>query len=206
MRIIHPYTNHRLGDQEETKQAISELTKHGFWVDDLLCTTPDSYWGWLMKYWGYGDLIIIEQDIVPHWDQIHQLVTCGFEACTVPYRVDGHWSVGNSIYDDVIAAGPTGNTGLGMLQPISTAWYETPIPRTVEVSGLGLVRLSKTLQERIPIVKYPVPGGHWSLIDTWLSAYMNVILGLSWHLHTPSVKHNNGNEDYYAQPSAEAQF
>ena len=207
MQIIHPYTSTRLHDQEETKAAIRTLEQqYGYYTQSVFCDRHDSYWEALATRWGEGDIIIIEQDIVPMYDHLHQLATCGFPACTVPYRLNGHMSVGKSEYEDTLFVGPTGPTALGILQPVRTDWYDTPVPRTVEVSSLGLVKISKELQDRININLYPVPDHHWSLLDTWLSGYMDVLLGVNWHVHTPLVKHNHDNDAYYAQASAEAAF
>lgn len=195
MRILHTYTNDRLEDQVETKRAISQLEhRYGYVVESVQCLFPWSYWSYLAGVWGLQDLILIEQDIVPEFYHISHLADCGFEACTVPYRVSGHWSIGWSTYDIDMqnsAVGPTGPTGLGILQPTGTQWFDDTSSKLAPVSAFGLVKISKGLQERIDIHKYPVPEQHWSLLDTWFSAYMNVMEGLDWHVHLPSVKHNH---------------
>ena len=189
MRILHVATYNRIPEQYETLKAVNRLAKDfGFLIDSVLATEPDHYWQHMKRIWGEGDLIIIEQDIVPTQDHLTKLAQCGFPACTVPYMVNGHWSTGRSVYERSDAYGPTGRINLGELQPVYTEWYTDKL---VPVSGLGLVKISKELQDKLPIENYPIPNHHWSYLDTWISAYMNVMLGLEWHTHYPTVTHNH---------------
>lgn len=191
MNILHVYTDKRVEEQQETKRFVSELSTLGYRTHSVLATGESHYWKALRSFWLDDDLIVIEQDIVSTEQVIRELIRCHFDACTVPYCVDGHWSIGESLYGIDNAVGPTGPTNLGELQTVATKWYHRPFPKLAPVSSFGLVKISRRLQFEVSLDDYPVPGRHWSLIDSWFSAVLTKRIGLEWHVHDHIARHNH---------------
>ena len=169
--ILYPYTDVRKANQRDSLLALLQVQR--IWGDCLQVvkmTDDTSYWRLLAKYWLREDIIIIEQDIVPRPFSIYQLACCPLAPCTYPYRLkSGHWA----LFD----IGPNNET-----------LFHDEITEYSEASGLGLVKLTKTIQTLIPLEVYDVEHYKWWYLDTFISKYlkMNSIL---WHVHQPEVRH-----------------
>ena len=170
MRILHSYTIYRPQDQLETAAFVKQLE---YPLASELVSNPDGYYNFLSRYWGKETLVNIEQDIVPTNKHIENLLACSYPACTVPYQLTSGWSVWRGRYD-------------ALDQLAEMIRYNPPFPEYVECSGLGLVKINTNLQKLIPL-----DDVHWSLIDMQISQHMQQRLGIRWHVHTPSVKHNH---------------
>ena len=146
----------------------------------------DGYWNALMKYWDQGeDLVVIEQDMLPLDRHLESFELCPADFCTVPYDLgDGRLSIYEILKYELNAEGPTGPVGFD----VPTIQNHTRRVSNTTGSGIGLARFTSKAQTLIDLTKYPVPKHHWSLIDLWISAKMD-LMGQRWHVHYPEVGH-----------------
>lgn len=141
----------------------------------------DGYWNALMDYWNKGDdLIIIEQDMMPLQMHIRDMLKCDRDCCTVPYQLrDGSLSVYQTLeYMNFN----------GVTLPSKTVRKQMPTSDAI-ASGLGLVKFTERAQRMIPLWQYPVQDHNWSLIDSWISAVMDLSWHERWHVHYPAAGH-----------------
>jgi hypothetical protein len=193
--ILHCYSEKNRGQQQETWDAIAAIETAGYTVKDELTTTRDdsAYWKVLLRNWGKGVLILIEQDIVPTVSMIEGLAHCYQPVCTYPYKIQDHYSLWQGVWEanPPPSYGKHGLVDFGKTpRPTATIPLPEPFPEYAEGSGIGLVKLSKEMQNAIPLADYPAPH-QWDLMDTWISSYMSQVLQKKWHVHTPNVKHNH---------------
>ena len=149
-----------------------------------------------MKYWGKERLIHFQQDIVPSIDMIQELMDCNYSACTYPHKLTKGWGLweGTWVDDGPVFYNKHGEINMNGLQPSSIKLIEPPFPEYVQGAGIALCKLSKKLQQQIPLADYPMPMRAWDYIDTWISCYMARQLEIPWHVHTPPVRHNHYGE------------
>lgn len=187
--ILHTYSEKHPEQQEETLDFI-ELVRvannagvliYPKTITSRLTTVTDdlSYWRALMDYWGKEDLIHFQQDIVPTLAMLDALLVCPYAACTYPHKLRTGFGLYKPIYD---------SASYTSYMPVEMHWYYPPYPKFVEASGIALCKISKELQQQIPLANY---SGHWSNIDMWISCFMDIELSQRWHVHAPEVKHNH---------------
>lgn len=180
-RILHTWTNERVGDQLETWLAVGKLFDKYDRVSSWPTFNPDDYWKALLSVWGLDTIINIEQDIVPTEKIIEELTACPEDLCTVPYRLsNGRWSIWYPIY------------GL-FCDFAEQVHYKEPFPWGAVASGLGLVKIGPVAQSLVNLNDYKHPNfdnHRWDYIDTWLSLQLDRV-GHKWHVHMPPVKHNH---------------
>jgi hypothetical protein len=183
MLILHTTTDARPQDQLETIAAVAEIARCYPVRSYAIPPKDDSaYWRFLLRNWGKDQIVIIEQDIVPTVDRVYELIDCQDDACTVPYDMRPGVKGGSLFY-------AKGYLADGMAEGLTM--YKEPFPTYSEGSGFGFVKLNSALQRKIPLHKYPVDAYKWSCIDSWVSAYMQRVLDVKWHVHLPKVKHNH---------------
>jgi hypothetical protein len=86
MVILHSFSRFRINDQLETWQAL-ELIRHNFSVVDAFCVDDYDYDKALKGVWGKGDLIVLEQDVVPTLEMIQNLLGCDKPWCIFEYEI-----------------------------------------------------------------------------------------------------------------------
>ena len=159
------------------------MSKYRYPTYSRLTTTADdqSYWKVLMEYWGKDDLIHFQQDIVPTMGMIESLAACLSPVCTYPHKLRSGYGLYEPKY------GPTWEYLPERMELVDPDPYNP----YVGGSGMALVKISREVQQRIPLGNYDVNNQHWSLIDSWISGYMYRRLNLPWHVHLPEVRHNH---------------
>ena len=195
--ILHCYSEKNRGQQQETWDACDTIEKSGYTVEHKLTTTRDdaSYWKVLLQAWGKGRLIQFQQDIVPTVSMIEDLAQCYQIACCYPHKLrEGNYGLWQGVWEanPPLAYNKHGLVDFGKTpRPTATIPLVEPFPEFVEGAGIGLIKLTKEMQNAIPLADYPVKEHQWDLIDVWISAYMSQVLHKKWHVHTPPVKHNH---------------
>lgn len=175
--ILHPYSDVRVDEQQETWDAIQALsTIEEFTIHSRRCgsdqDSPD-YWKFLSEHWsGRYPFIIVEQDIAPRVGHVIDLATCQEDSCAIPYVLLGNTP---SVFEFMAVGKP----------PIPTSW---PPPRYTYGSGFGLTKIGPAVQNAVDLSDYPVAEYGWTIIDTWVSERMHE-KGLQWHVHPGLVKH-----------------
>lgn len=175
--LLHCYSEKNQEYQDETNRAVmSFLAMPDLNVVSRLTTVDDdlSYWKVLCEYWGKDDLIHVQQDIVPTKEQITSLLDCRFGSCTYPHKLESGWGLWK------------GDFTLDQIMPAQMHFLEPPFPEFVTGSGIGLVGIKQWVQRAIPLGYNPQ---HWSMVDTWISAYMYNLTWSTWHVHSPAVRH-----------------
>ena len=85
--IVLPYVYGRL-NANTTLWASNE--QHRVHTVELDAYNPFAYGQMLQSLWNrHGDLIVVEQDVVPHDDAVTQFLGCQDPWCTCPYKVNG---------------------------------------------------------------------------------------------------------------------
>jgi hypothetical protein len=87
LHVYHP--DKRREDQEATWAALSALeATQEFGIVHFATTGPDGYWKALETCWGVpGNLVVLEQDIVPTIDHIDELQVCARPYCAFDFRL-----------------------------------------------------------------------------------------------------------------------
>ncbi len=84
--VLHSFSRFRINDQLETWQAL-ESVREGFAVVDAFLVGEQDYDKALKDVWGKGDLVVVEQDIVPTLEMIASLFGCGEDWCIYEYEI-----------------------------------------------------------------------------------------------------------------------
>jgi len=87
LHVYHPAK--RPNDQEETWRAC-ELLQRGVSITTVHCPTigRDGYWKALEMAWDIPDvLVVLEQDIVPTWEQVREVVDCAEGYCAFDFEL-----------------------------------------------------------------------------------------------------------------------
>lgn len=87
LHVYHP--NKRREDQEATWAFCTEFERHeGTVVVHYPTKGPDGYWQALELVWGYdGHVVVLEQDIVPTWRHIVDLLACPPGYCSWDFKL-----------------------------------------------------------------------------------------------------------------------
>jgi hypothetical protein len=135
-----------------------------------LSSSDAAYWEALTEWWQQpGDLVIVEQDIVPHPDVVAEMLGCPSGWCSSPFLVRAAPRMRLWItHDGVTSVRP----------PLAT-------PDRWLTDGLGCVKFSAALRQEFPEAAVSVEGPWWRL-DTHLSQLLRGY-GLVPHLHEKSV-------------------
>lgn len=89
-RILHPFSpTVRPADQVATWAWLHEAETLGKAdVKHAPCLSPKDYAIELNRHWSfYGDLVIVEHDIVPSHDSLYEFATCPRPFCAADYRL-----------------------------------------------------------------------------------------------------------------------
>ena len=180
MYILHSYTDVRPLSQIDTLHAMIEIARmYGpDFVSRYIYKEDDTaYHRFLLDYWDreWGNIINIEQDIVPSPRMINELLECPYFLCCFPYRLqNGELSVGYP--DDELTWKSYGQ-----------------VPEYADFSGLGLTKFSPTARHSIDLGNYPVDQYKWWFLDTWIYKQLHM-RNLKYHVHSPEVPHNRNKE------------
>ena len=199
MPILHPWTEERLEDREETSQLIEALIDDGGWVLSRKVGPGEEYFQFLCQWWDLPNvidhLIIIEHDNVPTRAQLRELDECPEPVCTIPYRLKtGSWSIGWIEESGWSIEFLTDNNYLDI--QVDANWHSKDWG-PIDFSGFGTVKFG-SIRERIDMCSYPgwqkasdqPITRHWSYMDWWFASELKR-LGLGWHVHQGYVKHNH---------------
>lgn len=178
MNIIHPMKIVPYGDpgnrwQVESIDAL-DRTHFPYTVEPVV--KDDDYWLTLMSYWNRDDLLIVEQDIMPTADHIEGLLSCPYDACTVPYYLaEDRLSIFRFIGRENA--------------PQNAHYRPEDRPDFCEGSSIGLVKLTRHAQSHVRLHAQPYLR-HWSMNDFWISRELwNA--KIPWHVHYPGVRHRD---------------
>ncbi len=162
--ILHPYTRTREAEQAPTWAYLRGI---GYPVLDVLCEAEGDYAAALLAHWNDpGDLVIIEQDIVPPAGMLADFDCCVWGACTGPYLLRGG---AVSLIDPVTRIALPG-------APIDYRDAMLPV-----ISGLGCVRLRRGAREAMSPDRFV---GSWHGLDERVSRAL-IECGSAWHVHEP---------------------
>ncbi len=179
-RVLHTYSDVRVEDQLETATEMVKIGVH-YPVKWQYCIEDDDYWAFLLRNWGYEDIVIVEQDVVAKRHLVDGLVECPEHVCTYPYRLKaGQLSVFEITDGDTI--------------PFIPQFYEVTPPLYTDGSGLGFIKISKELQKHIPLHTYDVGLYKWWYLDSFISWHLKR-LKYKIHVHQHMVQHNRSIED-----------
>jgi hypothetical protein len=84
--VLHSFSRFRFNEQLETWQALEEI-RNSFPVVDAFLVDEQDYDKALEGVWGKGDLIVVEQDIVPTVEMIAGLFGCDKPWCIYEYEI-----------------------------------------------------------------------------------------------------------------------
>lgn len=153
MILLHPYTPGfndagQSGCREFFQQHESELMN--WTVMHCLCDDPYAYERYLLSVWGQ-DLIIVEHDIVPTVEMLISLAECPHPLCVQAYK---------------------GNKQFVQMKDTGEAWEPiTEGDEWCDIAGLGLVRISKGIQEEIGGWE----PGTWNTLDIRMQHHIHKI-------------------------------
>jgi hypothetical protein len=86
MIILHSFSRFRMNQQLETWQAL-ESVRESFRVVDAFLVDEQDYDKALKDVWGQGDLIVVEQDVVPALEMVESLFGCDKPWCIFDYEI-----------------------------------------------------------------------------------------------------------------------
>lgn len=179
MIILYTYTDKRIAEQEETRQAMREIEKY---YDVLSIHIEDdySYIDALMSIWRKDCIITIEQDNVPSINSIESLRNCQEINCAYPYLLTAEV---NRL--SVLAI----QKGLGWNNKMNYSKIVYPNIIGLEyadMSGLGFTKIGIKTQ-----LLFELEHLKWnSSLDSYISEHM-YDFNLKYHLHFPLCKHNH---------------
>ena len=176
--LLHPWATSG-GARAETWAALDPIRRWGpVVVVDAPCILPTDYGDALAAVWGRGwDVLVVEHDVIPTLDAVHQLLTCTGPVCAAAYplhplttRLDGSvWS-------------PKSWDGHHY------QWVESGADHA-DTFGLGCTLIRGRLQQLLPADQWR--GQPWIMLDTVLSELTRA-RGVPVHVHWPSVRHLHG--------------
>jgi hypothetical protein len=169
----------------ETNMFVEYAKQNGFPFVKLDALEDYSYSKKLIELWNKDDIMIIEEDKVPTLDILHELEICHHPFCSQSYIVT--FKVGDGI--KTYSAGGWNRVSSGVGSFYHIPWCFTNYPDKTKIftdtTDLGLVKISKSLQEKIKlqVCKFDVQQFRISEELTRL--------GVKVHIHLPTIKHNH---------------
>lgn len=177
--VVVPYVVGRL--HPETEQWAN---KFGAALHEL-SSDHDSYWKALVGWWNLpGDLVVVEQDVVPAVDAVAQMVECPQLWCSSPYGVLGSSRSRTWVtYDGITSV---------RHRPPRVLTSQPAVLRITD--GLGCVKFSDRFKRSFPDSMVQAgeprgdrrPHGYWGVTDTRLSKILRAN-GQAPHLHERSI-------------------
>jgi hypothetical protein len=138
--LLHLYCpGLRPADQTPTWEALVAL-RRGYGFDVVDCPGPDPLDNAkaLQRHWGdSGDLLTLEQDIVPTWDHISDLLVCQYPVCAYDFRLS-HGVPWSEV---------PGGTGIGLWK--ATPWARKAVKAHPQVPQVPWHDLAAMLWERV---------------------------------------------------------
>ena len=132
--------------------------------------------------WGHDDLIILEQDIVPSWGHLQNLIACPYPLCTVAYPLNQPMAPGQ-FHGELVQRNYRAD-GSRYWIPYGTEW--------ADLTGLGFVRIRQAWQWAHPPAWQ---AGVWSDLDARIS-WWTYQQKIRWHVHYPLARHHHFGEGY----------
>jgi len=169
-KILYPYNfNVRNIDQYQTRNFVSSIKKY-FNIAYYPCkldTDYDKGFNYMLSL--NETFLIIEQDIVPTYEQLIEMIECKEPICVANYKL---YPTSTALKTPVLAH----RNNMKFISPSDT---------TAELYGLGLVKFSKSV---LPLLK-DHESGTWNTLDTRISQLTNS-KGYKAHIHS-EVPHNH---------------
>lgn len=180
--LLHCYTpGNREKDQERTWEALQAIAESD--LDVTVVDAPtDGFTGYVdqvSRVWDYpGDMIILEQDLVPAVGDIRNLLDCSHSLCAFGYFLDP-FSTG-------LPAPVIAHRKIDIKEGI-VKWI-TENEHFSDYVGFGLTKIG--LEARLKATVPPWDKLDYRSLDTFLSAHLRMFND-PWHIHYPCIEHNH---------------
>lgn len=183
MLMLRPYVPQlRPNDTEPSLMAVikwnnSSYTRH---IENVKMQHPDNYEAMLRHVWGQDDLIIIEHDIVPTFDDLQGLIHCACPVCVGAYY----------LYPPVSGTKQPVVAHRKVMPDSSHAWLEYG-EEWADIVSMGLIKISREAQRMCSF--NDLIWGSWDNLDIRLSKLLRDSLHreLPFHVHWPIVEHRH---------------